>query len=343
METIYHYTESRIRIMQGRRKYETAKTYRTILNHLKRFSSDPDIRFADLTPGFLIDFQRYLANCGCSNNTRLLYFRQLQAIHRQAVRQRLTPAFDDLYADLPTKSDQTVKRSVSALLFKQLRDAVLPKKHNYLALSLDLFILSFYLRGIPYIDIAYLRVEDIKDNLLHYHRHKTGKKLTVTLEPCALEIINRWKQHTKDSPYLFPIIKNAGDEIAERRQYESGLRLHNKHLKKLVQVIGLPPDTLLTSYTPRHTWANLAHNDGVGLPFISEALSHSSEKTTRCYVRSFTADTLAAINRQVLGIIDRQSLVEDGIRKKSTKENREGFRLSDRTGTTFRYKETAKL
>lgn len=319
METIYHYTEARIRIMQGRRKYETAKTYQTVLNHLKKFSVYPDLQFTDLTPEFLMDFQRYLSDNGCCNNTLLLYFRQLQTIHRQAAQQGLAPAPGDLYADLFTESSHTVKRSISASALKQLRDAVLPKDYTYLALARDLFMLSFYLRGIPYIDLAHLKKTDIKGDILCYHRRKTGKALTVTLEPCALQIINRWKKCAKDSPYLFPIIKKPGNDVAEHRQYESGLRLYNKHLKKLVQVIGLPPDIRLTSYTPRHTWANLAHNDGVGFPFISEALSHSSEKTTRCYVRSFTADTLAEVNRQVLGIMDRQGFKEDIGRKKEQK------------------------
>lgn len=319
MNTIYHYIESRIRIMQGRRKYETAKTYQTILNHLKKFYSNPKLRFTDLTPDVLMDLQRYLSDNGCCNNTRQLYFRQLQTIHRQAARQGLTPAPDDLYVDLFTQGDPSVKRSIPALAIKQLRDAVLSKEHAYLDLTRDLFLFSFYLRGIPYIDLAHLKKTDIKENILYYHRRKTGKILTVTLEPCALQIINRWKKYTKDSPYLFPIIKKPGDDAAEHRQYESGLRLYNKHLKKLAQAVGLPPDTRLTSYTPRHTWANLAHEDGVELPFISEALSHSSEKTTRHYMSAFTPDTLAIVNRRVVGIIDRQGLKKDKGRGKERK------------------------
>lgn len=305
MKTIYLFVESCMRLSNSKQKYETSKTYQTLLRHLERFPDNQSLRFDDLTPTILLTFQRYLSDGGCCNNTRLLYFHHLQALHRKAAAQRLASDPGDLYDIVLTCPDQTVKRSITATLLKQIRDAKLPPEHARLAFARDMFILSFYLRGIPFVDLAHLRPTDIKGNILRYHRSKTNKPLIVTIEPCAMQIINRWKNRSADSFYLFPIIKRPGSSKEEQRQYDSGLRLYNKHLKVLPQAIGLPQDIRLTSYTPRHTWANLAHEDGVNVSYISEALSHSSEKTTRCYMASFTADTLAKVNRRVVGIMDR--------------------------------------
>lgn len=306
METIYSFGKLCQQKAHERRQYETEKSYRTLLRHLENFSGNGRLCFCNLTPGFLLEFCRYLTDKGCCNNTRLLYFRNLQVLHRRAAKEGVATNPDDLYSIVLTDANQTVKRSISALLLQKIRDAVLPQAYSHLAFARDMFILSFYLRGIPFVDLAHLRKTDIKGNILRYHRRKTGKPLVITIEPCAAQIVNRWRNHTGNSPYLFPIIKCCGSDEDEQRQYESGLRLYNKHLKVLPLAIGLYEDIRLTSYTPRHTWANLAHDDGVEVPFISEALSHSSEKITRYYMTSFTADTLAAVNRRVIGIIDRQ-------------------------------------
>lgn len=316
MKTIYSFGELCMHQSIDKCKYETAKTCRTVLGYLKRFSGNADLRFSDLTPVFLIHFCRHLEDGGCCNNTRLLYLRSLQALHRRAATQGATTDPGDLYNIVLTRPDETVKRSIPAAVLKQIRDAVLPQEYAYLSFTHDLFVLSFYLRGIPFVDLAHLRPTDIKGGILRYHRSKTDKPLVVTLEPCAMQIINRWKNRSVNSFYLFPIIKQPGSNEDEQRQYNNALRLYNKHLKVLPKAIGLSQDVHLTSYTPRHTWADLAHKDGVAIPYISEALSHSSEKTTRCYMASFTADTLAGVNRRVMGIMDRLDYKKKGSGKK---------------------------
>lgn len=307
-----------------RRKYETAKTTRTVLRHLKRFSGNPNLCFSDLTSMFLIDFCRYLEDCGCCNNTRLLYLHCLQTLHHRAATQGVTPDPSDLYSIVLTRPDETVKRSISAATLKQIRDAMLPQKYTYLAFARDMFMLSFYLRGIPFVDLAHLRPTDIKAGILRYHRSKTDKPLVVTLEPCAMKIINRWRSSSTHSLYLLPIIKQPGSSKDEQRQYNSGLRLYNKHLNVLPKVVGLPQNIHLTSYTPRHTWADLAHKDGVAIPYISEALSHSSEKTTRHYIASFTTDALAKVNRRVIEIMNRPNYKRKGGEKKERGKYRSG-------------------
>ena len=47
----------------------------------------------------------------------------------------------------------------------------------------ELFILMFSLRGMPFVDLAYLRKSDLRDNVITYRRRKTGRPLSVTLTP----------------------------------------------------------------------------------------------------------------------------------------------------------------
>ncbi len=42
------------------------------------------------------------------------------------------------------------------------------------------FVLMFMLRGIPFVDLAYLHKRDLQGNTLSYRRRKTGRALTVS-------------------------------------------------------------------------------------------------------------------------------------------------------------------
>ena len=171
-----------------------------------------------------------------------------------------------------------------------------------LGVARDLFILSYYLRGIPFIDLAYLRKTDIQDNVLCYRRSKTRRMLTITLEPWMWEIIKRYKCENTDSPYLLKIIRRPGSIPEERKQYESALRLYNKHLYRLSERLGLR--VRLTSYVARHTWATLAYNEDIPVSKISAGLSHASEEITHTYLRSFSDEQLAVVNLQMAALVN---------------------------------------
>ena len=111
------------------------------------------------------------------------------------------------------------------------------------------------LRGMPFVDIAFLRNCDLRGNVIVYRRKKTGAWLTVRVEAEAMKIIRNLRNTDKTSPYLFPLIHHPGKD--EYRQYQNALRSFNYHLKRLGERIkGVAG---LTSYTARHSWATIAN------------------------------------------------------------------------------------
>ena len=69
----------------------------------------------------------------------------------------------------------------------------------------DMFIFSFYTRGMSFIDMAYLKKKDLSNGVLTYLRRKTGQLLSIRWEKCMQEIVNRYD--TKGTCYLLPIIR----------------------------------------------------------------------------------------------------------------------------------------
>ena len=282
-------------------KFSAEHTCRSMLHSLEEFANMELVTFKELTAGFFLGFEHYLWASGCSRNTSACYFRALRAICKGAERQGMLKDAKRLFSEVFMGYEETRKRALSIEQLRMVADADLEDTPS-LGVARDLFILSYYLRGIPFIDLAYLRKTDIQDNVLRYRRSKTGRMLTITLEPWMWEIIKRYRCENTDSPYLLKIIQKPGTIPEERRQYESALRLYNKHLYRLSERLGL--GVRLTSYVARHTWATLAYNEDIPVSKISAGLSHASEEITHTYLRSFSDEQLAVVNLQMAALVN---------------------------------------
>ncbi|MDB8914391.1 site-specific integrase, partial [Parabacteroides merdae] len=158
----------------------------------------------------------------------------------------------------------------------------------------DLFMFSFYTRGMSFIDMAYLKKSNLQNGFLSYRRKKTNQQLLIKWEKPMQEIIDKYD--TMGSSYLLPIILDA--EADERKQYKSAAQLVNSKLKKLGEQIGLPIP--LTSYVARHAWASIARSKNIPLATISEAMGHDSENTTRIYLASLDTSVVDKANSIIL-------------------------------------------
>lgn len=294
-------------------QYSAAKTCLSVLRGLLGVAGKGSLAFAELTPALLRAYEHHLLAHERSRNTVSLYMRTLQNLCNRARRAGVALFADDLFTGVFTGSDPVRHRAVAPEVIRKIADVLLCDKDARLAFARDMFMLSFYLRGIPFVDLAHLRKCDMRGDVITYRRRKTGQLASLAVEPCALEIINRYAALTSGISYLLPIIRRRGSADDEQRQYESALRLYNKHLGCLSEKLGL--EVRLTSYVARHSWATVAHDIGVDVADISAALCHSSEKMTRNYLESFTPDRLAGVNRCVLQVVlggDGSNIEEKG-------------------------------
>lgn len=177
--------------------------------------------------------------------------------------------------------------------------------------ALAYFLLMFLFRGMPFIDLAHLRKQDVKGKYIVYSRHKTGRQITVRIPKEAMKLIEKFKNMNYDSIYLFPILdkKNAAKEQSQKNgkikkdkelymNYLRVLRNFNLKLEKIATL--LLPDAKLSSYTPRHTWATLAFHAGVNIGIICKALGHSSIKVTETYLKPFENEKVDIANDELI-------------------------------------------
>ena len=279
-------------------RHGTARAYRSSLNRLLEFTGNDGLTFTDLTPGLLKRYEQQLLTQGCKRNTVSLYMRMLRSVCNQAVRREAARIPSGLFDEVFTGTDSSDKRAVNPSVIRRLRELDL-SGISTLQTARDLFLLSFYLRGIPFVDLIRLRKSDLNRGMLRYRRSKTGRLLTVEVEPCAQEILRKYANKASDSIYLLPVLTKEGR--GGYRQYQNALRRYNLHLHKLSALLGLKVN--LTSYVARHSWATAAYRQGIPVAVISESLGHSSEKVTYTYLASFDNRTLSRANREILSLV----------------------------------------
>lgn len=278
-------------------RYGTAHVYRYALRRLRAYCGGRPFSFANLTPGWLQGFQDHLRECGLRGNTVSTYMRMLRAVYHRAVDGGWAKYRPRLFHGLSTGSRPGRTRALGESALHRL--GRVSQSDPRLEKARQLFLLLFALRGIPFVDIAYLRPCDLRDGVLTYRRHKTGTCIRVRLEPCAVSWLERCRSAEPGARYLFPFVRREG--ACGYRDYQNSLRRFNHLLRLLAGRYGLPDG--LSSYSARHSWATLANNKNFQHELIRDAMGHSSVKVTETYFRHHTDEQIDGMNRELLTAI----------------------------------------
>ncbi|MDH8701081.1 integrase [Dysgonomonadaceae bacterium PH5-43] len=273
-------------------KIRTSETYTAALNSFMRFRNNEDVMLNEIDSDLMEAYEAYLTKQNIGMNTISFYMRILRAVYNRAVEKGfafLRYPFKQVYTGTP----KTIKRAISLETLKQIKELDLNfnPKLEYVR---DMFMFSFYTRGMSFIDMAYLRKSDLQNGMLSYKRKKTGQKLYIKWENCMQEIVDKYQITT--SLYLLPIIKHSN--IDERRQYKNAIFLINRKLKEVAKKVDL--SLPLTMYVARHSWASIAQSKNIPISVISEGMGHDSETTTQIYLASLDTAVIDNANSLIL-------------------------------------------
>ena len=281
-------------------KLGSARNLRCTLSSFTEFLHGRDIAFSLLDEVVVGEYADWLAKRGITSNSSSFYMRNLRSVYNRAVREEGIPqTFPFRY--VYTGIDKTAKRSVDEEVIIRLKEPELSHLPG-LSFTRDIFLFSYCTRGMSFVDIAYLRRKDIRNGYIRYTRKKTGHPLSVRIEREVQEIINRYRDVTAGTPYLFPIL-HTEDEKLSYKQYQTGLRYYNKQLKKLASLLG--ENIVLTSYTSRHTWASTARKHNIPVAVISDGMGHTSEKTTLIYLSSIDTSVIDRANAELVSSLTK--------------------------------------
>lgn len=293
--TLFNFASATIETLKLLGRERTSETYTATLHSFKQFRVGEDIKLKHIDSECIQRYESYLKNRGVSLNTISFYMRILRAIYNKAVEQDIIEQqypFKRVYTGI----DKTVKRAIEIRQLKKIKDLNLSHKPN-LEVVRDIFMFSFYTRGMAFVDMAYLRKKNLSNGILSYRRRKTNQQLHIRWEKCMQDIINKYD--TSNTDYLLPIIKNSS--LNNRSQYLHRLITFNKSLKVIGKMAGV--STPLTMYVSRHSWASIAKSKNIPTSVISEGMGHDSEKTTQIYLASLDTSIVDKANKIVLELL----------------------------------------
>ncbi len=291
-QSLFNFMQSVILQLQQMGKQRTSETYQATLRSFMSFREDRDILLYEIDSDTMLMYEAYLQNRGLTKNTTSFYMRILRAVYNRSVEKDLIVnrnPFKHVY----TGVDRTVKRAIPLKTIKLIKNLDLSLQSS-LDFARDMFMFSFYTRGMSFIDMAYLKKKDLSNGILSYRRRKTGQQLFIKWERCMQEIIEKYDN--PHSSYLLPIIKPTNGD--ERTQYQNAMCLVNRKLKIIGHMVDIQQP--LTMYSARHSWASVAKNKNIPISVISEGMGHDSEMTTQIYLASLDNAVVDKANAQIL-------------------------------------------
>jgi len=196
------YCNKLIAIFKETGKNGNAIVYQSALDSFKGFANEKKYLLNEIDYSTVKKYQEYLSKKTNISKVKKIekkltpngisfYLRTLRAIINRAIKEGLIEETTYPFKNISIKSEKTRKRAVNKDVIKKVEELdVSYDKH--LQFNKDLFMFSFYNRGMSFVDLAYLKVKNIENGRLNYTRRKTGQLFSIKITGKAQAIIDTY-------------------------------------------------------------------------------------------------------------------------------------------------------
>jgi integrase/recombinase XerD len=305
--SLQEYYALQISILDEQGRVGTSGLYFENQRILKKFR--PNASLSDVNFKFLESFEYWMRNeRGNKDTTISVKMRNLQRVINQAIEDKLFkqeqyPFGEKKYSVNKRLDHKTKKLAISIDKISKLKMLVL-QPGSAMHLAQQMFMFSYYNRGMNFIDMVFLKWEQIGDNYTHYKRKKTRRQFTIPRNIHIDEILKFFQvNHKNKDGYVFPII-DTNIHITRKQQYtrkKTALKAVNDNLKKLAEMIGEPKLKLSTN-VGRHSYATGLKRSGANTGYITEALGHATQEQTQTYLDEFEKGEIESWESKMFGL-----------------------------------------
>jgi integrase/recombinase XerD len=299
---MYEFSEKIIKENKSKGSIGNAANYQTMLNVVKKFHGEKELKITDIDFAWLKQFDSWCQSKGNSVNSISVYVRALRALYNRAIAEGLVTSETYPFGKGKYKIAQapTQKRAINKDDINKIKKARYPENSS-LWHTKNLFLFSFYCRGMNWIDMAHLRLKNIVNGRIEYIRIKTkrksGKAFSIKINGQIKDILDWYCKGKESKDYIFPIIFRKENPELARKDIKNGLKSFNKYLKKIAEKCKIQGD--ITSYVSRHSWATIAKKIGVDIAVISDGLGHADMHVTQIYLDSIDNEDIDKANELV--------------------------------------------
>lgn len=283
-----------IRNLKAENLLGNASVYRTALHDLEEVMEETNVEFRWVDYQCLCRLEEIYRDRGISENSMSNRFRTIKAIWNKAIKDGVAEVEDYPFRrfqvgkfNTKTRHRATSKENIKRIMGYEPR----LEDSKWMELARDVFIFSYLVGGVSFMDLCQLRESNITGSNIAYIRQKTHKRVRFVVCPEAFEIIEKYRPLSKG--YLFPILRD-GMEITvqqKRERCHRVLKLVNKMLRIMGKRLGL--EKKLTTYVARHSFATVLHTECVDIDTIRECMGHEDCTTTSIYIDQFSVDKVS--------------------------------------------------
>jgi integrase len=284
---VFSFIEYIIEDLTEAKRIGNAGVYNLLLKKLKSVNPQKSLRFEDINYKFLkrMETLHYSKNNGAGGLS--VYLRTLRAVYNRAIKAGIVPESSYPFKEYSIKSGVPNRRALSEEELASFRKCDL-SSFPHLEKARDLYLASYYLRGINWMDMAFLKAKDILGDYdrISYLRQKTrGKRFSIKInDPVKRIMISYLGPSYQDNDYIFSILKLSDLENQHYSIIENKRKRLNKNLKEIAKICEISSFTI---YSARHTYAMTLKRRGAPTNIIQDSLGHTTEEMTQNYLDSF--------------------------------------------------------
>lgn len=262
----------------------TAKTQQHYIDKLSKFASF--LSFADISPLWAKDYEKWLISRGNKPNTIASNFKCLNAILNKAVKMGLIEK--NPLKGYEIKTVNSKKEVLSIEDIGLLENYEIAPHFKGMELARDIFLFSFYMAGMRFSDVCKLKWENVTDTEVVYTMGKSEKRAGATryipITPKVKQILERYKAN---KTFIFPILDKCDLNDIEKVEYTIYIANNklNRSIKILAKHAGITKH--VSMHIAKHSFASYAVKNNVNLFHISKLLGHTKLSTTEHYLRDF--------------------------------------------------------
>ncbi|WP_148783369.1 site-specific integrase [Aquimarina intermedia] len=285
--TFYEFFQRSNNRIRNKGKISTANTRDGHLKKIKGFNEN--IHYSELTPDFLLRFERYMFDKGNKQNTVASNMSTLKIVVKEALKDGLIDKNPfDTYTIKRVNSNKEILSYSEILKIENLK---IERHFIGIIRARDMFLFAFYNAGMRFGDVCRLKWSNIEDSNIVYVMNKSknlnGSKRNIPLTPKVISILDKYKG--MDKTYVFPILKGVDpkDEETIVQKIKVANNAVNRSWRIMCKNHGIKETTFHVS---KHSFADYAVQNKIDLLVISKLLGHSRLATTQTYLKDFYQD-----------------------------------------------------
>ena len=289
-ESVFNFWERFINEIKHFKSLNTKIAYECSFKSFKKFRKNEDLFFEELDYSILCKYKKWFIDKNVTTNGYRGKLTNLKTIFYEAKKHKiftneLDPFLHFTIEKTPPKKKALTKEEMERIIHYKVDE------NSYLGKAKNIFLISYYACGIPFVDLVKLKYENIDNNFIQYNRSKTKTAITIPLIPKLKVLLEKHLALNSNKEYIFPFITTE-EPKKFRKQYLVAQRHYNYSLSVLGEKCGLKKK--LTPYKSRHTAATLMINEyKIPIHIVAALFGHSSTRMTETYVDSIDKSQLS--------------------------------------------------